>query len=309
MQSPETPRTTAALLAAGVTPGRLRGPAYRSPFRNVHVPADTPLTPRQRVLEASMLLPPGGAVGGWAAAHLLGARSFDGRTSGGRPVDVLLCVPRSSRLADRPGIRFVRTDLRDDEVVTVDGLPVTRAERTAVDLVRRHPDDRERVVAVDALWAEDITDPVRVEAYLATRSRLRDSARAPPALAHARPGVRSRQETRLRLVWTLDAGLPDPLVNHRVVDVEGRHLGRPDLLDEESGVVGEFDGSSHLGLATATVDHVRQEGLEAHGLLFCRFTGLDVLPTGRFRTAWRIRQARERGLRRAHEPRSWHALP
>lgn len=251
------------------------------------------------------LLPPGGAVGGWAAAHLLGAGSFDGRTGHGDEVDVLLCIPRGSRLTSRPGIRLLRADLADDEVVVVDGVPATCGERTAADLARLHPDARERVVALDALWAAGVTTGPAITRYLLRRTRLRGAPLVRAAVALACAGVLSRQETRLRLIWTLDAGLPPPLVNERIVDLEGRHLGRGDLLDVTAGLVGEFDGRDHLDLRVATVDNVRQEGLESAGLVVARYTGLDLLPAQRVRTVFRIRQARERGLARAHEPRGW----
>jgi hypothetical protein len=304
VKRPEPPQRRADLVAAGISEGVLRGPSFRSPFRDLHVPATTQPTVRQRIVEASMLLPPGGAVGGWAAAYLLGARSFDGLNSRGE-LPVLLCVPRSSRLAQRPGITLLRTDLRQDEKDVVDGIPVTCSVRTAADLVRLHPNPRERVVALDALWAEDVCIPAEVGDYLLTRPRLKHAGLVRTAIPLARAGVRSRQETRLRLIWTLDARLPDPLVNERVVDLEGRHLGRPDLLCVKAGLASEFDGRDHLVLGTTTIDNVRQEELEDHGLIVVRFTGLDVLPEQVTRTAHRLRKAHERGLARRHVPRTW----
>lgn len=46
----------------------------------------------------------------------------------------------------------------------------------------------------------------------------------------------------MRLVYVLDAGLPDPLVNHPVLDAAGHFLGTPDLLDPQSGHAVEYDG-------------------------------------------------------------------
>ncbi len=161
-------------------------------------------------------------------------------------------------------------------------------------------------MAIDALWAAGATTGPAVLAHLEERPKLRGSPVAREAARLAVPGVRSPKESELRMIWLLDAGLPAPLVNERVVDGEGNHLGRPDLLDEEAAVAAEFDGRRHLRLEVTTVDNVRQEGLERHGLIVVRFTGLDVSPGHRGRTVWRLRDARRRGLeRRGSGPRTW----
>lgn len=67
------------------------------------------------------------------------------------------------------------------------------------------------------------------------------------------------------MIWVLHAGLPRPLVNERVTDLQGYHLGRLDLLDEQAGMGAEYDGRGHLSLAVSTVDNARQEGLERRG--------------------------------------------
>ena len=69
-----------ALEAVGVSDWELRGPLWERAYRGLHVWAALDLDePAQRIREAARLLPRGGAVGGWAAAHLLGARELDGR--------------------------------------------------------------------------------------------------------------------------------------------------------------------------------------------------------------------------------------
>ena len=50
----------------------------------------------------------------------------------------------------------------------------------------------------------------------------------------------------MRLIWTRTAGLPRPLTNRPVFDLQGRHIGTPDLLDVEAGLFGEYDGAMHL---------------------------------------------------------------
>ncbi len=274
------------LLRRGVTDSRLRSQAVRRPFRGVHADAAAPPGVLRRIRDVVPLLPPGGVVGGWAAAWLHGARCLDGR-AGGTELPVLVCVPGTRRMRPRPGVRVLRSELREDDVAEVSGVPVTSAVRTGLDLARLSETPRRGVVAVDALWAAGVTTGPAVLAHLEERPRLHGSPVARGAATLAVAGVRSPQETALRMLWLLDAGLPVPLVNHRVVDLDGHHLGRPDLLDEEAGVVGEFDGRGHLALDVSTVDHVRQEGLERHGLVVARFTSLDVRPEHARRTVWR----------------------
>jgi hypothetical protein len=273
----------------------------------VHADAGVEPGVLRRIGDVVPLLPPGGVVGGWAAAWLHGARWFDGRC-GGQELPVLVCLPAAGRMRPRPGVRVLRSELRDDDVTEVAGVPVTSAVRTGLDLARLSDVPRRGVVAVDALWAAGATTGPAVLAHLEERPRLRGAPVARAAAGLAVPGVRSPKETELRMLWVFDAGLPIPLVNHRLVDLAGRHLGTPDLLDEEAGLVGEFDGGDHLALEVSTVDHVRQEGLERHGLVVVRFTSVDVRPAHVRRTVWRLRDARTRGLARVG-PRSWRVVP
>ncbi|GAB3461835.1 hypothetical protein AB1207_07205 [Kineococcus endophyticus] len=293
----------ATLRALGVTDGQLRASAYRSPFRGVHADASIPPSVERRIRDVVPLLPPGAAVGGWAAAWWHGARDLDGVGRDGE-LPVLVCVPRTRSVRPRPGLRVLRSDLATEEVTVVRGVPVTSAVRTAVDLARLSGEPRRGVIAVDALWAAGATTGPAVLAHLDER-RLRGTPVARRAAELAAAGVRSPQETELRMIWTLDAGLPRPLVNERVVDEEGGHLGRVDLLDEEAGLAGEYDGRGHLALEVATVDNVRQEGLERHGLVIARFTAIDTRPAHRRRTVHRLQDAHRRGLATTG-PRRWH---
>src|SRR5687767_2713861 len=76
----------------------------------------------------------------------------------------------------------------------------------------------------------------------------------------------SPQETFVRLVWVLDAELPPLRSNPPVFDRFGNHLATPDLLDEESGLVIEYDGSAHLEGQRRRADRDREEILRRHGL-------------------------------------------
>lgn len=76
----------------------------------------------------------------------------------------------------------------------------------------------------------------------------------------------------MRLVWMLDAGLPRPLCNRFVYGLDGRLLGKPDLLEPALGVVGEYNGEEHrkrerLRRDVEREDAFRQAGLETFAVV------------------------------------------
>ena len=115
-----------------------------------------------------------------------------------------------------------------------------------------------------------------MRAYLATRAGCRGVRRVSAALDLAGELSRSPNETRMRLVWVLDAGLPAPRVNQPVFDRGGRLLGIVDLLDVEAGLVGEYDGADHRGAARHAGDVGREDELRRAGLEVFRVTGPDL---------------------------------
>lgn len=110
---------------------------------------------------------------------------------------------------------------------------------------------------------------------------------------------KSPPETRLRMLWTLSAGLPRPLVNRPVFTFDGRLIGVPDILDLDSGTVAEYDGEEHRDLRNHTSDNAREEDLEDHGLVVARVTALDMqrpaVTAQRLTRAWSRGMGRDRG--------------
>ena len=127
------------------------------------------------------------------------------------------------------------------------------------------------------------------------------------ALPLATEGSRSPQETKMRLVWELDAGLPRPLVNQPVFTLEGRLLGYPDIFDEDAGVVGEFDGADHLTALRRSKDVAREEGFRSVGLEYFTVTGRDI--TRRGFVADRMLAARRRARFLPRDRRLWTLQP
>lgn len=301
---PSDPLRWASALAQGVPRRELVGPLWRAPWRGIRVPTHAEVTPALRVRAAALLLPDGGAtgaVGGWAAAHLLGATEIDGLAEDGHTRLPVLLYP-THRLRERPGIELSRSSLDAGDVVHADSVPVTSPVRTVFDLGRRAGDVREAVVALDrALRSLDV-DAGDLSEYTARRPRWDGTPLLRKAMPLVNPRARSRPESRLRLIWLLDAGLPWPMVNPEVRNGHGRLLGLPDLLDPGSGLVGEYDGAQHRQLDEHTSDNIREEAFERVNLTVVRATSRD-LPGSMLLT--RLRDGHADAVR---TPRgSWHA--
>jgi hypothetical protein len=127
------------------------------------------------------------------------------------------------------------------------------------------------------------------------------------ALDLASEDSRSPNETRLRLIWELDAGLPRPLVNQEVFDHRGRLLGIPDLLDPVAGVVGEYDGADHRSALRHSADVDRESRFRAVGLEVFRVTGPDI--PRRDLVVDRIRASRARARWLPAGKRAWTIEP
>lgn len=157
---------------SGPTRGQARSRGWRQTSRGFYVPAGTdPGVPEQRILESSVLLPPGGAVTGWAAVRWRGGGYFDGLAPDGRRVlPVPLAVgPRHDR-RDRPGVRVLRDRLHADEVTIVRGVPCATTERALFDDMRHAGGVREAAVSMDMAAAAELTSIQRMRDYCRGRS-------------------------------------------------------------------------------------------------------------------------------------------
>lgn len=244
--------------------------------------------PEQRIHEAAVLLPPGGAVTGWASLRLQHGNFFDGLAPDGRTRLAVPLVTAQGRRA-RDGVVWLQDRLDPDEVILRDGVRCTIAERAVFDAMRRPRDParvgvpgsfedlQEAVVSMDMAAAAEITSVGRECAYLAARAGWVGVIVAREALDLAVDSSRSPLESRVRVIWEVKAGLPAPQVNRAVYDkASGRLLGYADLLDEEAGLVGEVDGGEHSGALRRSRDAARDEDFRNHQIEVFRVTGADV---------------------------------
>jgi hypothetical protein len=298
----------AVMLANGVTEAELRAGLWAQVHPRRYAWAATqPEHPRQRALVAASVCPDDGALGGWAAAFLLGARQLDGSTPDPDEfVPALVCMPRMRRRPWWDGVRPFRSELDAADVADVGGVRVTSPLRTAFDLARLASSLTEAVVALDVMARDLDVDPGEVRAYAAERRRWRGTPRARAATGLVDARSASPQESRFRMLWVLDAGLPRPLCNWPVEDGAGNLLGVVDLLDVDAATAGEYDGAEHAAPERRSLDYARQEDLERHRLTVVRAAGPD-LGKYRTRTVQRLRLQHERGRRRDRARDRWVA--
>ncbi len=124
------------------------------------------------------------------------------------------------------------------------------------------------------------------------------------ALSGADEHVRSPQEVRLRLLWQRLCGPTSLTCNPTVLDASGRFVGMPDLLEERTGVAGEFLGAVHRSRAQHRKDVARADRFRRTGIEPVEFVGADL--DDEELVMVRIRSARERARR---HPRDWVVAP
>lgn len=312
--------TARELRAQGVQADRLVGTEFVRPARGVYLPRSADLSsPDVRIAVVAANVPDGFFIGGWAAARLherMADRSrsltvFDGclleMDAVREKQAVLVCAGRERRLRRTAGVRLIRSDLAPHEGVEVEGVAVTSPLRAAFDLGRLWP-LTSAVVAIDRLRALGLVSATDLAELLGERSGWRGVDRARRALELSDAGAESPRETMVRLLWKA-ARLPRPLCNPVLRGPAGEFLGRVDLLDDDAGLVAEYDGAHHAGAARRHDDAVRQERLEGAGLVVVRVNEPDIGSLqGRRALQDRLRRARARALRWAR-PRMWQTMP
>jgi len=306
---PVRPLRRKDLIAAGVTPMQMRGPRWQRVGPGLYVPGWVDVRrPDQRIVQAAGRLRPGGAVGGWAAARRLGVTQLDGLDWDGTTLQpVPLCPGPDHQIRPEPSIAVWADWLHTTEIVDADGVPATISPRTCFDGMRRAPTLVDAVVFADLMLHAGLVTLEQMREYVAQRWGWRGVPRARRALGLADPMARNRWETRMRMAWVLDAGLPRPLCNPPVFDLYGNLLGYPDLIDPEAGTVGEFDGGLHRELAQHGQDNEREERFEDSGLVVTRAVSLDFKDRGAL--AARMRRAHVRGRGRDRRRDGWTLEP
>ena len=217
----------------------------------------------QRIVEVAAGLPPGAAITGWAALHWQGARYLGADARPLPAIDVALHDRR--HLARRSGVQLSCDWLFEEDVIDVEGLPVTRPERSVAYLARRAHSLDAAVQGIDMTCRADLVDLRTLKRYvvgLAARPGVRQLRLA---VDLADENVWSPMESVMRLRW-LDVTRVRPLCNAPVFDLSGRHLFTPDVLDPVLGLAGEYDGRVHEQVKVRRRDLDREELARVHGI-------------------------------------------
>src|SRR5262249_46004387 len=171
-----------------VTRGQLRSLRFRRLFPDIYLAADIAPTLAMRSRGAQLLVARYGALAGYSAAEILGARIAP------RDADAEVVVP-GGEFRECRGLRVHRERLADDEVVTVNGFVVTSAIRTAYDLARWST-QVEGVVAADALGRIGEFGSSALLGLSARYPGARWRSRVPLVAALIDPRAESSMETR-----------------------------------------------------------------------------------------------------------------
>lgn len=188
----------------------------------------------------------------------------------------------------------------------IHGLRCVAIVPAVFDSMRLRRNVRDAVIDVDMVAAARLATVADVQGHLDSRRSWQGVPGVPlvrQALPLASDRSASPPETRLRLVWELDANLPPPLVNVPVYDRRGRFLGIPDLLDLEAGLAVEYDGDDHRDPTRHSDDVDREAGFRGAGLEVTRVTGRDLRRTPEL--VHRLRTARSRSRFEPRSTRRW----
>jgi len=252
------------------------------------------------------VLPTVGGITGWAGLRWAGGVWFDGTSASGRLRTVDLATGAAD-IRSQPGFHVWQERLGPRELQEADGVRMTDAVRSLYFATRYAGSLREAVEYADMAAYSDLCSLDEAIAYALAHPGWTGAPQARDALALADENSWSPRETGLRMVWVIDAGLARPLCNRPIFDRLGRHIGTPDLLDLESGTLGEYDGSVHLERRQRARDARRDERFRDHGLETFHIFGPDM--EDRSHVARRMHEARARAKWEPESQRSWTIEP
>jgi hypothetical protein len=203
----------------------------------------------------------------------------------------------------QPDIAVSKERLNPVLLTTVDGVRLTVPVRSA-DFEMRY---------AESLWAAvEVLDMAAYSDLVSIDEMWRHALAHPgwtgigqerTAIALADENSWSPQETWTRLVWVVIAGLPPLLCNRPLFDRRGNFMGTPDLIDEEAGLIVEYEGVVHLDRVRRGSDVKREAVFRRHGLEYMAVVGADhAAPSA---LAARMHEARRRAAFASSSGRDW----
>lgn len=235
-----------------------------------------------------------------AASHLTAAEllNLPRRRQKGDSDTFDIIRPEGAAHLNRPHVIVHRMKLYDDEVTTVDGIPVTTPERTWLDLAEMLSVD-ELVVAGDSCVRvprpefegreEPLCSLADLQRMIERHKGKRGLRKAKEAIRHIRVGADSPQETLLRLA-IVRAGLPEPELNVPIFSDDGLRHHEPDLSYRRYRLGIEYEGEHHGEELQIERDIARSERYSALGWTEVRISKRHMLNDGKAAVA-KVRSA------------------
>jgi hypothetical protein len=256
-----------------------RGSSQRRTSHGLYVPGSVDQSVEQRIVEASATCR-AGVVTGWAALRWLGGRWFDEGPD--RPVPLVLQADEGR--SRQPGLVEISQEfLASPEIIRVDGLRITRPVRSVAYEMRRATSVLRAAQVFDMAAYDDLVSIEELRRYCVVHlPRWAGVGRVRAALTRLTENAWSPTEVTMGWVW--QDGWPDArlVYNCPVFSPGGRHLGTPDILDVEAGVVGEYQGALHLAGERRAADVVRDDRLRTAGLEMVIMLAPDLTTPGHF---------------------------
>jgi very-short-patch-repair endonuclease len=255
-----------AIAEGRLTRDQLRTLSYRRLVQGVYADPALALDHQLRCRGVALLLPRGAAIGGHSAAAWYGA-PFAGAHD---PVTVVR-APDLEWKGPRQ-VRVHRTDLRPEDVIMRDDVPVTTALRTAWDVAALESIGT-AVAALDAMVrAESVTlDQLTAMAEQGTGRWGVTRVRRTAPLVDPRADSAPESRVRVALVLAGLAPVPQFRVEHRGVQIAQVDLGFPD-----ARLAVEYEGAYHFDGDQIVRDDARYARLRAAGWTVIRLTSTDL---------------------------------
>jgi hypothetical protein len=287
----------------GPTEGQARGRAWRRTSRGLYVPADVERTTDQRIVEAAAVLPAYGGVTGWAALRWLGGSWFEGTRSGGSEVRPVTLAVADRSIRPQHGIATSEERMSPTELVVFRGLRLTTALRAVFFEMRYALTETEAVQFADMAAYDDLVSRAELLTFAEVNPGWTGIERFRVGSLDMNENAWSPTEVTMRRVWQHEAALPRPRCNRPVFDLNGNHLGTPDLIDPVNGVVGEYNGALHLDGEVRSRDVRREALFRAVGLETVEMVAGDLANPYPFMA--RLRDAYARAARLPRSDRRW----
>jgi very-short-patch-repair endonuclease len=246
--------------------GALRAGRWQLVLPRVYAVGGGPLRPAQRLRAVWLWAGDDSSIAGSAAAWWQ-------RLHTAFPPVIAVLVPPGRRMSDQPLVRVIRAHLDQRDWTWRDGVRVTAAHRTCLDLVRsgRHDllDDalRRRHIQLDELPGS-----------LARSRHRRGQVRARRAVREVAASPWSKPERRVHELLR-QAGISGWVANHRARPVDGSV--HPDVEFESVKLAVEIDGREYhdpeLAAQAFEDDHERELALVAAGWPVLRFTVRQIM--------------------------------